>query len=119
MAPYFCHVHNGLYVKGDDEGCQHDACLRFRNLDVPPVGVVTAVVPGGANDTEAYRFHKDFDKGLDKYAEAKRNGLQPKGTTVRAVEAAKAEVASHERALKKLRKYQDVDGIKTVSGVEA
>ena len=70
---------------------------------MPPIGVVMGVVPGTSKDTGPYRYHMDFDKGLDKYREARANGLQPKATTVKAVEESKAEVASHSRALKKMK----------------
>ena len=117
--PYFCHTHNGLYEPGDDEGCQHTKCIQFRNLDVTPVGVVMGVVPGTSKDTASHRYHRDFDKGLDKYAEARANGLQPKSTTVEGVEQAEAEAASHSRELKKLKKWGGADTeLKTAKGVE-
>lgn len=114
--PYFCHTHNGLYEPGEDEGCQHTKCVAFRNVDVPPTGITMGVVPGTSKDTGSYRYHRDFDKGLDKYREARENGLQPKGTTVKAVNDAKAEAASHARALKKLGGAGD--NLKTAKGVD-
>lgn len=118
--PFFCHIHNGLYVKEEGvEGCQHEKCQKYREIQVPPVGVVTAVVPGGANDTPTYRFHKDFDKGLDKYATARKNGLEPRSTTVAAVDAAEREAASQRRALKKLEKMGvEANEVKTVKAAQ-
>ena len=70
-------------------------------------------VPGGHNDTRAYRFHKDFDKGMDEYAKARKNGLEPNASTLEAVNKAKSEALSEERALKKLSKVADTEGMKT------
>jgi len=119
--PYFCHIHNGLYVAGPDgaEGCHEATCVAFRDVDVPPLGVMTGTVPGGHNDTygsSQYKFQANFDKGLDAYKEARGEGLAPKGTSVAAVEKARAEVKSQERALKKLG--MDSSELKTVAGVE-
>ena len=119
MSPYYCYTHEGLYEPGEDEGCHHTKCVEFRNLDVPPAGIVFGVVPGTSKDTKPYRFHMDFDKGLDKYREARRNGLQPKTTTVKGVEEAEAEAASQQRAVNKLKKQGDLpESVKTVPGVE-
>jgi hypothetical protein len=116
MSPYYCYTHEGLYEAGDVDGCHHETCVAFRAKDVPPLGIVAGVVPGGSKDTKAYRFHADFDKGLDKYREARMNGLQPKATTARAVDDAEAQAASQRRALKKLGGAGE--GLKTVPGVE-
>lgn len=74
-------------------------------------------VPGGANDTKEYRFHKDFDKGMNEYAKARDEGLQPKHSTLDAVKDEHKKVKSQQRALKKLSKVADTDGIPTAPGV--
>jgi len=109
-----CYISNHPYDYDEERGgCR---CIaRFDDYEMPDVPLF-GTVPGGANDTKEYRFHMDFDKGLDKYAAARRNGLAPKATTVAAVEQAEAQVASQERALKKLG--GNSEGLKTVPGVE-
>lgn len=102
-------------------GCGGCECIhRYDNYEMPKT-VLVGVVPGGANDTEAYRFHKDFDKGLYAYEKAKKDGLQPEGTSLEAVERTKRKVASQERGLKKLRAMgaiENIDSVKTLKGVE-
>ena len=109
-----CYISNHPYdYDAERDGC---ACTaRFDDYVMPDVPLF-GTVPGGANDTRDYRFHMDFDKGMDKYAAARRNGLQPKSTTIAAVEQAEAQVASQERALKKLGGA--AEGVKTAPGVE-
>ena len=117
--PFFCHVHNGLYVSGDKDGCQHEECLRYRALDIPPLGMIPTTVPGGANDTPEHRFHKTFDKGLDQYREARRHGIQPRTTEYGAVEKAERQVYEQADALRKLESISDSDTSKlpTAKGV--
>ena len=117
--PYFCPTHQGLYVHSDsEEGCQSEACVQLRNADIPPLGMIPAIVPGGANDTAEYRFHKDFDIGLDEYRSAKQAGLQPKSTTKGAAEAAEREVYDQASALKTLDSMgADTSKLPTVKGV--
>jgi hypothetical protein len=120
MAPYFCHTHNGLYQASDtEEGCQDEECIRFRALDIPPLGMMPATVPGGANDTESYRFKKNFDRGLDEYREARRHGIQPKSTLHGAVEEAEKQVYDQAEALHTLEtKYEaDTSKLPTAKGV--
>lgn len=120
--PYFCHVGNHLYVVGPVEGCHDPGCLEFKELDVPPLGIMVGSVPGGFNDSNAskqYKYQSQFDKGLDAYREARDEGLKPKATTVGAVKAARKEVASHKRGLKKLKKMGIGAGeVSAASGVE-
>ena len=122
MSPYYCHVGNHLYVSGPAEGCHDPACAAFRDVDVPPLGLLASTVEGGYNDSRGdvrYDFQKGFDKGLDAYAGARKEGLKPKSTTVAGVEAAQREVKSHQRGINKLRKAGvDTSELKTAAGVE-
>ena len=109
-----CHLSNHPYDFDEERGgCR---CAAQWDDYVMPEIPVFGTVPGASKDTRDYRFHMDFDKGLDKYAAARRNGLAPKSTTIAAVEQAEAQVVSQERALKKLG--GGTEGIKTVPGVE-
>ena len=90
-----------------------DTCRAegWRNHRAPRLYLTT--VPGAHNDSRAYRFHKDFDKGMDEYRKARDEGLTPDSTTLDAVNKAKAEALSEKKALKKLSKVADVDNLKT------
>jgi len=120
--PYYCHVGAHLYVSGKEEGCHHAACVTFREVVVPPLGLLASTVPGAHNDSrgdQQYDYHKKFDKGLDAYKKARGEGLQPKATTVAAVEASHREVKSHTRAIKKLKKMGvGTSELATAKGVE-
>ena len=120
--PLFCYVGSHDYVTGKDEGCQHNTCLAFRGVEVPPLGLLPSTVPGAHNDSRGdaqYDFHKKFDKGLDAYKKARGEGLAPKATTVEAVEASHREVKSQKRAIKKLKKWgADTSELATAKGVE-
>jgi hypothetical protein len=95
-----CHISDHPYdYDPERDGCRCGA--QFDDYVMPKVPLV-GTVPGGANDTADYRFHMDFDKGMDRYVAARRNGLAPAATTVAAVEQAEAQAASQQRALKKL-----------------
>ena len=122
IIPLYCYVGNHKYVPGPVEGCHDPACAAFRDVDVPPLGLLASTVAGGFNDSRGdaqYDYHKKFDKGLDAYAGARKEGLQPKATTVQAVEAAQREVKSQEAGMKVLRKAgADTSGLKTAAGVE-
>jgi len=124
MAPYFCHIHNGLYEAAEGkEGCQAAECIRYRSIDVPPDvrRMAHPDVPGGFNEagrSSQYKFQKGFDPGLEAYGEARKEGLRPKHTSVAAVKKAQDEVRSQQRALKKLSKVADVSELKTLPGVK-
>ncbi len=85
------------------------------------IAITDGMVPGGHNyeqSSEQYKFQATFDKGLDAYKGARDEGLRPKQSTVKAVDAAQKEVKSHQRALKKLgMKRSDLD-MPVASGVE-
>ncbi len=125
MAPYFCHIHNGLYVYADGlDGCQEDSCVRFRSLEVPPDirRMANPDVPGGYNEKHrdaTYKMKKDFEPGINAYRKAKAEGIQPDGTTTKKVEEAYDRVRTHQRAVDKLKKTgTDVSSLKSVAGVE-
>ena len=82
-----------------------------------PQSVMIGTVPGGHNEAASaqYRYQAGFDKGLDAYKAARAEGLAPKATTVSAVDAARRQVKSQERALKKMGMRKDE--LKTVAGV--
>lgn len=85
-------------------------------------GPLVGTVPGGHNDvygSPQYKFQRDFDPGLESYRKAKDEGLQPKATTVKAVEQAQKEVKSHERGLKKLRNLGVEAPLQVAAGVDA
>lgn len=107
-----CHLSN--HPRKECEcGCGGCECVHKWDDYEPPAMPLFTTVPGGHNDTAAYRAHMDFDKGLDAYAEARSNGLEPNATTLEAVNKAKAEALSEKRALKKLSKVADTEGMKT------
>lgn len=117
------HVHGADYPndKGWEWGISCDVCFKGRGFDLQTAPMV-GTIPGGHNDTHGssrYQFQKGFDKGLDGYKEARDEGLQPKATTVEAVEKARAEVKSQERAIKKLKLDRDDRAqLKTAAGVD-
>lgn len=112
-----CYISNHPYdYDAERGGCR---CIARYDDYVMPEVPLFGTVPGGANDTQEYRFHMDFDKGLDRYSKARANGLQPNTTTVKGVEEAEAQAASQQRAVDKLKKQGDLpEGVKTVPGVE-
>ena len=90
-------------------------CNAKRKEEHTPQYLLIGTVPGAHNDSRGdaqYNFQKNFDKGIDAYKKAKGEGLQPKATTVEAVDAAHKEVKSQQRALKKLGLHKDPDAKK-------
>lgn len=96
--------------------CAEHRQLAWEDHSVPRIYVGT--VPGGYNDSGANRFHRSFDEGMYEYEKARKEGLQPKATTVDAVRAEQNRVKSHERALKKLSKVADVSELSAAPGVK-
>ena len=95
-----CHLSNHPYTYSEElEGCE--CIVKWQDYEMPDTPMF-GTVPGGSKDTEDFRFHMDFDKGMNSYAKARGEGLAPKSTTVAGVEAAHREVKSQERALRKL-----------------
>lgn len=121
--PYFCHIHNGLYVNGDEEGCQAQTCIDLRARPSRPLGMIPGTVKGGHNwDSDAqYRYHAQFDEGLERYQKAKKvDGIQPSSTTVEGVEKTYDKVKRQKKALDKIKKEYGADAseLKTLPGVE-
>jgi hypothetical protein len=87
--PYFCYIHNGLYVKGEEEGCQDKYCLEFKELDVPPVGIMFGAVPGGTTKASLARTHSDkFHKDMYAYEDARKQGVEPEQVSAKAAQKA-------------------------------
>lgn len=111
----WCYTHNGVRVLVEgEEGCQHEHCINLRKLtfSAPAVGIV----PGGFNDTLAKR--RKQDKALEEYAQARKNGLQPRNTEPGAVAELEREMESQARALEKLEATgSDTSELKTHAGV--
>lgn len=82
--PYICHIHNGMYVKSEEvEGCQHQGCIDIRNSN-PPKRVVFGAVPGGTMKSAIAKDHAvKFDKDMNSYYDARKQGLKPKNITVK------------------------------------
>lgn len=112
----FCHLSNHPRVQCDD--CGGCVCVHqwddYEMPDTPLFGTV----PGGHNDTEAHKFHRTFDKGMDAYQKARKEGLQPSAATLESVEKEHDRVRSHQRAVKKLRNVTDVSELSVAKGVE-
>lgn len=96
--------------------CAQCRAEAWRNHERPNIYLGT--VPGGFNDSDGHSFHRNFDKGMYEYEKARKEGLQPKATTVEAVREAQDQVRVHKKALKKLNKVADVEGINVAPGVE-
>jgi len=116
MAPYFCHVSNHMYTQCDD--CNGCICVHQWDDYEMPKTPLFGTVPGGHNDDNANRFHRDFDKGMYAYEKARKEGLQPKATSVEAVEAEHNRVRSQQRAVEKLKNVTDVSELSVTKGVE-
>lgn len=93
--PYFCPTHQGLYVTGEEEGCQHDVCISYRNLDIP--GQVIMGIGETHPEYGKKLQHKQFGQDMDSYREARRNGLQPENVSRKAVEKAEIRAEINER----------------------
>ena len=96
--------------------CEQCRTTAWDQHVVPRIYVGT--VPGGYNDQGGNKFHRQFDKGMYEYEKARKEGLQPKATTVEAVREEHEMVKSQERAVKKLKRVGDVEQVKVRPGVE-
>lgn len=111
-----CHLHNGVREQCDDCGgctCVH-AYDNMPESKMPYFGTV----PGGANDTPEYRYHRNFDPGMNAYAKARAEGLQPKRSDLAAVAEAQETVTSQTKAAKLLKNETDLDGLRFAPGVD-
>lgn len=96
MAPYFCHIHNGLYIESDDgaEGCHHEKCVEFREMPGPPPRIIFGAVPGGTTKASmakqnSVKFHED----MYAFEDAAKQGLKPRKVSKKA--AFEAEVLAN------------------------
>lgn len=88
MAPYICHIHNGLYESVEDmEGCQSTYCVSLRELDLPERMNVAGF---GGSDKQKISRHdsKQFHKDMYAYKEAHDQGVSPDQVTAKAAESA-------------------------------
>ena len=116
MSNRLCYIHNGVRRPCDDcNGCE---CIHALDYMQPRKAPYFGVVPGGSKDTEAYRWHIDFDPGMDAYKKAREEGLQPDTSDLKGVAKAHKRVKSQEDALRKIRNFSDIDGMKTTPGVD-
>jgi hypothetical protein len=111
-----CYIHNGPREQCDD--CGGCTCVHAFDNMPPSKMPYFGTVPGGANDTKEYRFHRDFDKGMNEYKKARDEGLQPAQTTIDAVETAQNQVRSQTKAAKLLKNETDLDGLNFAAGVD-
>ncbi len=102
----------------DGDTCESDtieyAKQRARVWSGSPL---VGIVPGGSKDTADVQYRRDFGPGLDAYKKARDEGLQPDHSDLKSVEAAHQRVKSQEDALRKIKKFSDVDGVVTTPGV--
>jgi hypothetical protein len=78
---------------------------------------MVGIVPGGSKDTALVQFARNFDRGLDMYKAARDEGIQPDSSTVKGVHKAHARIKSQEAAIRKIKNFSDIDGLKTAPGV--
>ncbi len=103
------------------EGATCDSCqttVAKARADVWQGSPLVGIVPGGSKDTASVKYHRDFDPGLVAYKQARDEGLQPDHSDLKGVEMAHKRVKSQEAALKKIKNYADIDGLKTTPGVD-
>lgn len=81
MAPYFCHIHNGLYVSEENvEGCQHASCIKLRASN-PPKHISFA---GGPTTRAKAVASKKFHDDMYAFEGAVKQGLSPEQVSVEA-----------------------------------
>ena len=86
--PYFCYIHQGLYVNGPVEGCNDTQCLEFARKEVRPSGI-HYTGHGGSDQTKISRHNsKTFHKDMYAYKDAVDQGVDPEMITVKASEKA-------------------------------
>jgi len=89
MSPYFCYIHNGLYVSSPHlEGCQDVQCRSFAEKEVAPVGVMVAGFAGSTATKISRRNHNQFNKDMNAYKAARDQGVKPDQITAKAAETA-------------------------------
>ncbi len=96
-------------------GCE--TCKKERKDGWVPQIIYVGIVPGGSKDTAEVKWRRDFGPGLDAYKQARDEGLQPDHSDLKSVEMAHKRVKSQEQAIRKIKNYADIDGLKTTPGV--
>ena len=86
--PYFCYIHQGLYVTGEVDGCHNEECLAFARKVVRPVGIHFSG-HGGSDSTKISRKNSEtFHKDMYAYSDAVKQGVDPEMVTAKASEKA-------------------------------
>ncbi len=98
MSPFFCYIHQGLYVSSpDQEGCQYSQCIEFARKEIKPSGIHMARF-GGSDATKQSRLNSDnFHRDMYAFKDAYDQGVRPDQCTQVAAEAAlkEAEATEH------------------------
>ena len=79
---------------------------------------LVGIVPGASKDTADVQWRRNYEPGLDAYLKAKNEGIQPETSDLKGVDKAHKQVKSQEAALRAIKKFSDIDGVKTVPGVD-
>ncbi len=95
--PYFCYIHQGLYVEGEDDRCYHEQCVAFALKEVRPAGIHMAGFGGSEATGISRKNSEQFHKDMYAYKDAHDQGVVPDQVTQVAAEAAlkQAEAAEH------------------------
>jgi hypothetical protein len=112
----YCHIHYGPYIDGKEDGCQHKTCVGLRELPDATMPLF-ATVPGGYNDSPEYRYHKNFERGLDEYRTARSHGLQPPTSNYGGVERMERQLESQQRGINKMKEDSDIEDVNVAPGV--
>ena len=113
--------HQGIAHEAWVEGATCDSCqalLAEKRANVWQGSPLIGVVPGGSKDTQQVQFERNFDVGLDDYRTARADGIQPDHSTKDSVDRAHERIKSQEAALRKIKKFSDIDGVMTTPGVD-
>ena len=89
MAPYFCYIHQGLYIASPTlEGCQDAQCQEFAKKEVRPAGIRVAGFAGSTVVKQRRAYSKQFHKDMYAFEDAVKQGVTPDQVTAKASEAA-------------------------------
>ncbi len=97
MAPYFCYIHHGLYIEGEDDRCYHEQCVAFALKEVRSAGIHIAGFSGSTATKISRHNSEQFHKDMYAYKDAYDQGVRPDQCTQVAAEAAlkQAEAIEH------------------------
>ena len=96
--------------------CQ--ASVQQRKAEVWQGSPLVGSLGASRDGDPQYQFERDWEPGLDAYRTAKADGIQPDQSNLMAVDRAHKVIASQEAALKKIKNFSDIDGVKTAAGVD-